>query len=164
MNTIKQLETWFYSHCDNDWEHDHMITIYNLDNPGWGVKIDLKGTLLEEIKFDPIEHGDSEDRKATWIKCTKQETIFTGLGSYDMLDTILCIFLNWANNNTDTSLWDDLVLRLVSDIKTLSKDPPNNVVDRLRSIYKDIEDIPTEHPQKRELLDLFDEVWQQQWK
>ena len=77
-----------------------------------------------------------------------------------MPDSILSVFLNWANNNTNTSLWDDLVLRLASDINLLSKAPPDNIVDCLRSIYNDIEDIPTEHPQKRELLDLFDEVWQ----
>ena len=47
MDTMKRLEKWFFSHCDNDWEHDNRIEIYNLDNPGWGVKIDLSDTFNE---------------------------------------------------------------------------------------------------------------------
>jgi len=164
MNTIKRLERWFFSHCDNDWEHDNKIAIYNLDNPGWRVNIDLTGTLLEEIEFDQIEYGDSEDRKATWVNCFKRETVFIGLGSYDMLDHILNIFLNWADANTDTSPWDSLVFRLESEIKRLSKESPENIVDLLRTIYSEFDEIPTEHPQKRDLIDLFYDVWEDQWK
>lgn len=164
MDTIKRLESWFFNHCDNDWEHDNNITIYNLDNPGWGVKIDLKDTLLEKIDFNPIEYGDSEDRNATWVKCSKQGTIFHGLGSHDMLNSILVIFLNWADSNTDTTSWDGLVLRLISEIKHLSEETPVDVIDRLRTIYNEITDIPTEHPQKRDLVNLFNNVWQSQWK
>lgn len=164
MDTIQRLENWFFSHCDNDWEHDEKIAIYNLDNPGWGVKIDLKGTLLEDIDFDPIKYGDSEDRDATWIICVKQETTYIGLGSYKMLDSILTAFLDWADAKTDTSPWDEPVLRLTSEIKRLAKETPEDVIERLRAIYDEIFDIPTEHPQKRDLLNLFDNVWQSQWK
>ena len=100
MNTVKRLEDWFFIHCDNDWEHSNRIEIYNLDNPGWGVKIDLEETLLEEIQFDKVEYGDSEDRTATWLKCYKEEKIFIGLGSYNMLEIILQRFLDWAEFNT----------------------------------------------------------------
>lgn len=92
MDTIKRFENWFFNHCDNDWEHDNKISIYNLDNPGWGVRIDLSGTLLEEVAFDEKEQGNSEDRNATWIKCNKQESVWLGLGSYDMLNSILMCF------------------------------------------------------------------------
>lgn len=110
MDTIKRLEGGFFSHCDNDWEHDNKIEIYNLDNPGQGIKIDLKGTLLEELRFDSIEYGDSENRNSTWMKRNKQKAIFIGLGSYNMLDSILQIFLDWADSNTNTSQWDSLIL------------------------------------------------------
>ena len=95
MDSVKGLEDWFFSHCDNDWEHNTRIEIYNLDNPGWGVKFDLSETLLEDIQFDSIEYGNSEDRTATWLKCYKQEAVFIGLGSYNMLNTILQRFLDW---------------------------------------------------------------------
>ena len=164
MDTIKRLEKWFFNHCDNDWEHDNKIAIYNLDNPGWRVDIDLAGTLLAGIDFDPIEYGDSEDRDATWIKCVKKDTTYIGLGSYNMLDSILNVFLDWADEKTDTSPWDELVLCLTSEIKHLSKETSEDVVDRLRKIYNEINDIPMEHPQKRDLLNLFDNFWQSQWK
>ena len=164
MDTIKRFENWFFNHCDNDWEHDNKISIYNLDNPGWGVRIDLSGTLLEEVAFDEKEQGNSEDRNATWIKCNKQESVWLGLGSYDMLNSILNVFLDWADANTDTSPWDSLVMRISSEINALSKEKSADIVTRLRNIYAEINEIPTEHPKKRELLNLFNDAWQNQWK
>lgn len=164
MDTIKRFENWFFNHCDNDWEHDNKISIYNLDNPGWGVRIDLSGTLLEEVAFDEKEQGNSEDRNATWIKCNKQESVWLGLGSYDMLNSILNVFLDWADANTDTSPWDSLVIRISSEINALSKEKSADIVTRLRNIYAEIDEIPTEHPKKRELLNLFNDAWQNQWK
>ena len=32
------------------------------------------------------------------------------------------------------------------------------------NIYAEINEIPTEHPKKRELLNLFNDAWQNQWK
>lgn len=164
MDTIKRFQNWFFNHCDNDWEHDNKISIYNLDNPGWGVRIDLSGTLLEEVAFDEKEQGNSEDRNATWIKCNKQESVWLGLGSYDMLNSILNVFLDWADANTDTSPWDSLVIRISSEINALSKEKSADIVTRLRNIYAEIDEIPTEHPKKRELLSLFNDAWQNQWK
>lgn len=163
VNTVKRLEDWFFIHCDNDWEHSNRIEIYNLDNPGWGVKIDLEETLLEEIQFDKVEYGDSEDRTATWLKCYKEEKIFIGLGSYNMLEIILQRFLDWAEFNTDTTPWDSVVSQLDAEIRLVAKDRSFDAKEHLRNIYKRIADIPVEHPQRKNLLKTFDDAWENQW-
>ena len=151
MNTVKRLEDWFFTRCDNDWEHSNRIEIYNLDNPGWGVKIDLEETLLEEIQFDRVEYGDSEDRTATWLKCYKEEKVFIGLGSYNILEVILQRFLDWAELNTDTTPWDNVVSQLDTEIRLAAKDKSFDTKEHLRNIYKRIADIPVEHPQRQNL-------------
>ena len=78
MDIIKRLENWYFSHCDNDWEHSYGVKIGTLDNPGWFVEINLTDTLLEDIPFEAVEFGDSEDRSATWLHCHKKDTVFFG--------------------------------------------------------------------------------------
>ena len=157
MGNLNRLENWFYVHCDNDWEHGNRIQIYNLDNPGWGLKVDLEDTLLEEVLFEPIGYGDSEDRNGTWINCYKQESVFTALGSYNMLEKIIEIFLDWAESNTDTTPWD----KIVEDLrcKCMSYKKVFDKVAFLRQIYWEIRDIPNEHPDKRKLIELFNDCW-----
>ena len=41
------LERWYQAQCDGDWEHHSGVTIETLDNPGWLVKIDLRGVEPE---------------------------------------------------------------------------------------------------------------------
>ena len=41
LDLIKQLENWYNSRCDGDWEHEFGIKIDTLDNPGWKITIDI---------------------------------------------------------------------------------------------------------------------------
>ena len=163
MDIIKRLENWYFSHCDNDWEHSYGVKIGTLDNPGWFVEINLTDTLLEDIPFEAVEFGDSEDRSATWLHCHYKDAVFFGYGSYQMLSTILQKFLDWADANTDTTPWDDTVSRLHAEILQMTEHGTLDTIERLREIYKETYDIPTEHPQKRALLQAFEEVWDKQW-
>jgi hypothetical protein len=56
------LQAWFAEHCDGDWEPDTGVTIETLDNPGWWLSINLVGTDLEGIPYEPtkIERGDHD--------------------------------------------------------------------------------------------------------
>jgi hypothetical protein len=47
MDPLTQLERWYLSQCDGDWEHTHGIVIGTLDNAGWSLTIDLLETPLE---------------------------------------------------------------------------------------------------------------------
>lgn len=165
MDILVQLEKWFKIHCDDDWEHDERITIYNIDNPGWNVHISLEGTLLEETEFKRIKFGDPEDRENKWLDCFKQGGIYIGLGSWDMLERIIMEFLVWADNNTDTSPWndkvDELFRRCAECEERICENIENNSesIHELRDIFRKIDDIPNEHKKKRELFDRFYSVW-----
>jgi hypothetical protein len=95
MNRLAQLQAWYDSHCDGEWEHVYGIKIDSLDNPGWWVKIDLAGTELEKVSFDPRLERQSE---VDWLDCKVKDKIFDGAGDPSKLETILALFLDWQNN------------------------------------------------------------------
>src|SRR5690348_835052 len=70
-DALTWLQGWFAAHCDGDWEHDRGITIENLDNPGWSVRIELAGTELHNVPFQRYEHHRSEDDwLVLWVDAT----------------------------------------------------------------------------------------------
>ncbi|MCH9809052.1 MAG: immunity 53 family protein [Alphaproteobacteria bacterium] len=54
-NTIQRLQAWFSQNCDGDWEHTLGVSIQSCDNPGWWVKIDVRGTALEHKPYDDVQ-------------------------------------------------------------------------------------------------------------
>lgn len=99
MQTILQdIQTWYEAQCDGDWEHSFGIIIQTLDNPGWSVKIDLDGTLLENRVFAQIEKNDTEE---SWLQCKIEKNIFKGSGDPARLEEILSIFLEWAKSEPE---------------------------------------------------------------
>lgn len=46
------LQRWYVGQCNGDWEHQYGVRIDTLDNPGWTVRVDLAGTVLEEATTD----------------------------------------------------------------------------------------------------------------
>jgi hypothetical protein len=94
MNTLAQLQAWYDEQCDGEWEHARGVTIESLDNPGWRVRIDLKGTPLENRSFDAISRLDLERE---WISCEVKDGRFEGAGGPYMLEEILQRFLQWAS-------------------------------------------------------------------
>lgn len=100
MNILTKLQDWYFSQCNEDWEHEFGVLIETLDNPGWSVKIDLKGTILENSKFTPTRYGiaeDSESENNNWLDCKVTDNQFKGYGGPFKLEEIIETFLNWAN-------------------------------------------------------------------
>lgn len=96
MNRFIQLQSWYASHCNGEWEHSFGVKIDSLDNPGWWVKIDLTGTKLEDAAFRPLLERRSE---ADWLDCKVKDKIFDGAGDPSKLEEILAIFLDWAGHH-----------------------------------------------------------------
>ena len=68
-----------------------------LDNPGWAVRVDLKGTRWEkavwqEMKFD---RGSND-----WVFCSKKHSQFEGHGDPGKLEYILNYFLDQIETAT----------------------------------------------------------------
>jgi len=55
MNVLAELQRWYESQCNEDWEHQYGVKIDTLDNPGWSVIIDLDDTDLEGKPFQTVE-------------------------------------------------------------------------------------------------------------
>jgi len=99
MTSIALLQDWYLQHCDGDWEHDYGIQIDTLDNPGWSLKINLRGTDLEDIGFTAAEHGVGAQSIADdpdWWTTKVEDGFFIGFSGPKHLDTLLDIFLQWA--------------------------------------------------------------------
>jgi hypothetical protein len=97
MNVLLQLQQWYESRCDGDWEHGFGVSIGTLDNPGWIVSIDLNGTGLENRKFPTVENsGSGQD----WVKCWVDDGKFNGAGGPQKLEEILATFLGWATKES----------------------------------------------------------------
>ncbi|MES2709793.1 MAG: immunity 53 family protein [Verrucomicrobiota bacterium] len=93
MDTLQELQKWYHSQCDGDWEHGYGVEIGTLDNPGWRVSINLAGTPLAEQSFGPVERLG---HKTEWIHCQVRDGKFEGHGGPFMLNEILQAFLTWA--------------------------------------------------------------------
>jgi Immunity protein 53 len=92
--TLRRLQDWYARQCDGDWGHQFGVSIVSTDNPGWHVKIDLKGTKWEGVTFDEIRTRSSE---SDWIMCFKRELRFVGAGDPNKLEEILSYFLSVVN-------------------------------------------------------------------
>jgi hypothetical protein len=98
MRLLTQLQEWYESQCNDDWEHHFGVSIDTLDNPGWTVSIDLNHTDLEHRAFQAIEsHRSDQD----WIKCWVENNKFNGVGGPKQLEEILSTFLRWATQTIE---------------------------------------------------------------
>jgi hypothetical protein len=95
MGELDRLQAWYLAQCDGDWEHGFGVSIQTLDNPGWQVTVDLKGTSLADLLFLPVARGVEPD-EADWVHCKVEGHQFLGHGGAENLGEILRIFLEWA--------------------------------------------------------------------
>jgi hypothetical protein len=95
---LEDLQAWYLAQCDGDWEHSFGIDIGTLDNPGWTVRIDLEGTILESKGLEEIQDLAPED---DWISCKVENKKFVGAGGPHQLTKLLEVFLHWAQSEAD---------------------------------------------------------------
>lgn len=85
---------------DEDFKYDYGVSIATLDNPGWGLKIHLRGLKLDYTTFTEIEQ---EEIGNDWISCKIDNDTFKSYGGIGKLETLIKVFLNWVeptNNKT----------------------------------------------------------------
>ncbi len=101
MNSITWLQNWYYTQCDDAWEHRHGITIQSCDNPGWLVKIDLAGTLLENLQMEEVGKESTINHSGIngyhdWLHCKVEDGFFIGGGGPFSLTAICDVFRDWV--------------------------------------------------------------------
>jgi hypothetical protein len=92
-NNLFWLQKWYYSQCDGDWEHEFGITIKTVDNPGWYLTINLKGTECEGVDFQSIQENRNEE---SWYFCLVRDYDFIASCGPCDLNAVLQIFRNWV--------------------------------------------------------------------
>jgi len=93
------LMRWYRLRCDGEWEHNHGIEIGTLDNPGWSLRIDLRGTPLEGKAFAHVRLNvdDVASRPdASWYDCRVVDGRFEGYGGTHDLPVLIRRFREWA--------------------------------------------------------------------
>jgi len=94
MTTIDWLQNWYAAQADGEWEHEYGLRIDTLDNPGWSLEIDLKGTSLEAQPFEELRVDRSN---SDWIHCRLEDGQFRGWGGPLNLSELVEAFREWAD-------------------------------------------------------------------
>ena len=99
MNTIAELQSWYLSQCNDDWEHQYGIRIDTLDNPGWTLAVELTDTTLSGRSFPERSYGmgaASETSGDNWLICKVEGDKFMAHGGPEKLEEMINAFLTWA--------------------------------------------------------------------
>lgn len=90
---ITELQNWYFSQCNGDWEHCYGTRITTTDSSNWSVLIEITETELEDKPFTRSEIKRDEDN---WCTCWVEDSKFHGLGGLHNLEEIVDIFITWA--------------------------------------------------------------------
>ena len=93
MSLFNWLQNWYKNSCCKEEENLYGIRIYNVDNPGWAVEIDLKGTNVADKYFKKIQYDNGDE---DWLLCFVRNGIFQGNGDGKKLNKIIYIFKEWV--------------------------------------------------------------------
>ena len=99
MADIEWLQNWYLQNCNGTWEHEYGLAIATIDNPGWQISINLKGTKLENQKFMTLEKGMDDDKDWYQISIEQDELdgpIFAAYCSPQNLNTVIGIFKTFS--------------------------------------------------------------------
>ncbi len=102
MNSLQELQEWYLSQCNEDWEHTYGVSIGTLDNPGWSVEVELTDTDLEGAQFKTQSYGVGENADPNghdWLVCEVKDNKFIGHGGPRKLEEIIKVFLAWVKQN-----------------------------------------------------------------
>lgn len=98
MELLKWLQGWCKKQYENEPGYMPEIKIYNIDNPGWVVKIDLSKTKLADKPFKEIRYDEGEN---DWMFCNIKDKVFDGCGDSQKLADILLVFKNWVSESCE---------------------------------------------------------------
>jgi hypothetical protein len=97
-NAVNHLAEWYSRQCDGDWEHEYGIEITTLDNPGWLIRVDLKGTELEGLTI-PRAGANSDD--GPWLDYHADGEVFIGTCDVRSLPLLLAKFQELSHTGRD---------------------------------------------------------------
>ena len=91
---LDELQEWYASQCNGDWEHSCGVTILTSDNPAWNVTVDLAGTDMDGAVMAEVSHDNGHGE---WMRCNITDNQFGGVGDPSKLGAILDQFFALAS-------------------------------------------------------------------
>ncbi len=91
MRNLIELQEWYKSNCNGEWEHEYGLKIKTLDNPGW--EVGLSGENNKKTFNIFIENSDED-----WFCIKADDRKFYGYGGLDNLAIILEYASLWIHN------------------------------------------------------------------
>jgi hypothetical protein len=101
MSALVQLQEWYLSQCNGDWEHTYGVSIGTLDNPGWTFEVELAESELDGKHFATVKHGETADSledNQDWFVCELKNNKFVAAGGPEKLNDMIEVFLKWASS------------------------------------------------------------------
>ncbi|SRR5258708_36281531 len=93
--SLSKLESWYASQCNGEWEHGYGVKIDTLDNPGWSLKIDLRGTKKQNSALDRIT---IERTETDWLQYwTEKKQFHLRCGTLNLSEAV-DIFVKWFDS------------------------------------------------------------------
>lgn len=86
MEIFIWLKGWFSGNCNGEWEYENQIEIFTASNPGWFIKIGIRGTTLENMLID---NDTVETDKNDWYFWGVKEGVFKAAGDLSKLSFLL---------------------------------------------------------------------------
>ena len=77
MDVLDRLQKWYFSECNDDWEHSFGVSIDTLDNPGWILKVDLAETKWETLAIERVIDRRSD---TDWVQYETEGMKFIACG------------------------------------------------------------------------------------
>ncbi len=97
----------------NDLKYDYGIEIETLDNPGWRVRIYMRGLKENKRPFYAVEREISPE---DWIHCKIEKGVFKGYGDTEKLEEVFRIFFEWQGiSGNDKTIEGAGLLRWLMD-------------------------------------------------
>lgn len=98
-SALARLQHWYARQCNDEWEHEFGVKIDTIDNPGWSLRIDLKGTALQQESFEQVKEAYEDERE--WLACRRVDDVFEAACGPERLEDAIEVFLAWASRRSD---------------------------------------------------------------
>jgi hypothetical protein len=98
-SAVENLEEWYASQCDGDWESQYGIRIETLGNPGWHLVVDLVGT---QLSGKMVEGGLVERSADDWLHFRSDGLTFEANAGARNLTEALLAFRNFSTGTHES--------------------------------------------------------------
>ena len=90
--SLRKLQKWYREECKNQRKRPIGVEITAHGSDGWLIRIDLSETVMDGVRFEPVNQKRSDQ---VWFTCRIENGQFVGEGSASSLEQIIYTFSDW---------------------------------------------------------------------